>query len=228
MGLRIYNKNKILTIDNHYRGVALRRIINAKDLPGADSITCYTDPVNSWQLGVFKAKTISITGDEFRTFAIGPLDKLNKQKIQIVKKENGTMCIVYQNDADLEGVKLYTYGYNFPYKSGKCGLRVYNGKEQLTFDSNQKQMLIESSVVGYVNTQSCFLRDNNLGKKAVSICADINILGVDGKPFAAQIQYYLYIAAGGTSLLAAWPSGLTASAIRNVNVVHMIVDTNYL
>lgn len=170
----------------------------------------------------------SIPGDEFRTFAIGSLDKLTERKIQIVKKENSAMCIAYQNDSDLEGVKLYTYGYNLPLKSGKCGLRVYNSNGQLTFDSNQKQMLVEASTVGYSNSQSCFLRDRNLEQKAVTICADINVLGTSGKSFATQIQYYLYIAAGTTYLLAAWPGGLTSSAIRNAGIAHMIVDTNYL
>ena len=226
-GLRIYNKNKILTIDNNYSGVALRRVIKASDLPVAKDLLCYIDPWSGFSTGSLKARTISTLGDEFRSFAIGPPDVLDKQKIQIVKTESGELFLAYQNETDIENTKLYTYGYNYPYKTGKNGLRVYNDKNQLTFDSNQKQMLIEGSSVskgGYC----CYHSNPGFSKLAITMSVDINMLGATGKPFVTQIQYYVVADVLATYLYAAWMGGLTASGARNVTIAHMLVDVgNY-
>lgn len=37
-GLKVYNKDKILTIDNTYRAIALKRIIDAKELPTREDV----------------------------------------------------------------------------------------------------------------------------------------------------------------------------------------------
>lgn len=227
-GLRIYNKNKILTIDNNYSGVALRRVIKASDLPTAKDIVCYNDPLNSFGYGTLKARTISTFGDEFKAFAIGPLNALVEYKIQIVKTVSGELFLAYQNESDIENIKLYTYGYNYPYKTGKNGLRVYNDKNQLTFDSNQKQMLIEAGSVNKRLGYNCCVYNNiHLDKLAITMSVDINMLGTTGKPFATQVQYYVYADSSNSFLYAAWVGGLTASSVRNAAVAHMIVNTEY-
>lgn len=225
-GLRIYNKNKILTIDNNYSGVALRRVIKASDLPVAKDLLCYIDPWSGFSTGSLKARTISTLGDEFKSFAIGPPDVLDKQKIQIVKTESGELFLAYQNETDIENIKLYTYGYNYPYKTGKNGLRVYNDKNQLTFDSNQRQMLIEASSVNtrYSNNHCNYPTNTMYSDLAITMSVDINMLGATGKPFVTQVQYYVIASGLGTYLGAAWMPGLTVSGARGVSIAHMLVN----
>lgn len=227
-GLKVYNKDEILTIDNTYRGIALKRIIDAKELPTRQDVFCFINPYDSFQTGNLKARTITTGPDEFRMFAIGPVSKLNEKSIQII----GTgkeLLLAYKSEANIEGIAIYTYGYYTPKQSGNCGLQVYNGGGDLVFDSNQAPLLLYASTIGNYNNSTELLSPDYDGKmKAIMISPDIEVLGATGEPFADFIQLYVNIDPGGyVYLKAVWPSGLTASAVRGANIAHMLVDTRH-
>ena len=227
-GLKVYNKDEILTIDNTYRGIALKRIIDAKELPTRQDVFCFINPYDSFQTGNLKARTITTGPDEFRMFAIGPVSKLNEKSIQII----GTgkeLLLAYKSEANIEGIAIYTYGYYTPKQSGNCGLQVYNGGGDLVFDSNQAPLLLSASTIGDYNNGAELLGADVDGKMtAIMISPDIEVLGATGEPFADFIQLYVNIELNGyVYLKAVWPSGLTASAVRGANIAHMLVDTRH-
>lgn len=226
-GLKIYNKDKILTIDSTYRGIALKRIIDAKELPKRQDVLCFINPYESFKTGNLKARTINIGLDEFRMFAIGPVDKLLNNNIQIIRTGK-ELLLAYKSEADIEGIAIYTYGYYTPKQSGNCGLQVYNGDGDLVFDSNQAPLLLNASTIGnYDNSTELLGTDYDEKTKAIMICTDIEVLGATGEPFAKFIQFYVHMEIYRLYLKAAWPGGLTASAVRGASIAHMLVDTSH-
>ena len=226
-GLKIYNRDKILTIDNTYRGIALKRIIDAKELPRREDVFCFINPYESFQTGNLKARTITTGPDEFRMFAIGPVSKLLEKNIQIIRigKE---LLLAYKSEADIEGVAIYTYGYYTPKQSGNCGLQVYNGGGDLVFDSNQAPLLLYTSSTvnsGFGGNNTEPLGDGETN--AIMISPDIEVLGATGEPFADFIQFYINMDLRRLYLKAAYPSSLTASAVRGISIAHMLVDTSH-
>lgn len=226
-GLKVYNKDKILTIDNTYRGIALKRIIDAKELPTREDVFCFINPYESFQTGNLKARTITTGPDEFRMFAIGPVAKLLDNNIQIIRTGK-ELLLAYKSEADIEGIAIYTYGYYTPKQSGNCGLQVYNGGGDLVFDSNQAPLLLYASTIGHYDNSTELLGADYDGKtKAIMISPDIEVLGATGEPFADFIQFYVHMESDRLYLGAAYPGGLTASAVRGISISHMLVDTRY-
>lgn len=230
-GLKVYNENKVLTIDNTYRGIALKRIIKATDLPTRGEVLCFINPYEGFTTGNLKARAILTVADEFRMVAIGPVGKLHEKNIQIIKR-NEELLLAYQDEADIEGISIYTYGYYTPIQSGDCGLQVYNGDGELVFDSNQAPLLLHASTVVskswyYDNGTDITDQDFDAINKAIMISPDVDVLGADGKPFASFIQFYVRFGSRHVDLYAAWPSGLTASSVRGARITHMLADTKY-
>lgn len=224
-GLKIYNQDKILTIDDTYRGIAFKRIIDAKELPTRQDVFCFINPYESFQTGNLKARTITIGPDEFRMFAIGPVSKLQEKSVQIIRTGK-ELLLAYKSEANIEGIAIYTYGYYTPKQSGNCGLQVYNGGGDLVFDSNQAPLLLHASTIGKYNNNTEPLGDGETN--AIMISPDIEVLGATGEPFADFMQFYVNIEPWGSLYLkAVWPSGLTASAVRGANIAHMLVDTSH-
>lgn len=231
-GLKVYNQNKVLTIDNTYRGIALKRIIKATDLQAREDVLCFINPSEGFATGNLKTRAVSTVADEFRMVAIGPVDKLYLGNIQIIKK-NKELLLAYRDEADIEGISVYTYGYYTPKQSDDCGLQVYNSDGKLVFDSNQAPLLLHASTISedsYDNGANITDRDYNATTKAIMISPDVEVLGANGKPFADFIQFYVrygYAPGRRTYLYAAWPSSLNASSVRNASITHMLVDTKY-
>lgn len=228
-GLKVYNQNKVLTIDDTYRGIALKRIINAADLPARKDVFCFIYPYESFETGNLKARVITTEPDEFRMFAIGPVDRVYKKKIQIIRSGK-ELLLAYQSEADIEGISIYTYGYYTPKQSGDCGLQVYNSNGALVFDSNQAPLLLHgSATTSWHHDNSTQITDDDFNgeTKAIMISPDIEVLGTTGEPFADFIQFYVRFDSKFVFLYAAWPSGLTASSVRNASITHMLVDTKY-
>lgn len=229
-GLKVYNRNKVLTIDNTYRGIALKRIVDAINLPTRKDVFCFINPYESFQTGNLKARAITTEPDEFRMFAIGPVGKLHERNIQIIKK-NKELLLAYQDESDIEDISVYTYGYYTPIQSSDCGLQVYNSDGKLVFDSNQAPLLLHASTIDserwYDNGTNITDTDYNAITKAIMISPDIEVLGTDGKPFVDFIQFYVCCGSYHVGLAAAWPDGLTASAVRGASITHMLVDTKY-
>lgn len=226
-GLKIYNQDKILTIDDTYRGIALKRIIDAKELPTREDVFCFINPYESFQTGNLKARTITTGPDEFRMFAIGPVVKLLGNNIQIIRTGK-ELLLAYKSEADIEGIAIYTYGYYTPKQSGNCGLQVYNGDGDLVFDSNQAPLLLHASTIGnYDNSTELLGADYDGKTKAIMISPDIEVLGATGEPFADFIQFYVHMESDRLYLGAAYPGGLTASAVRGISISHMLVDTSH-
>lgn len=232
-GLKVYNKDKILTIDNTYRAIALKRIIDAKELPTRQDVFCFVNPYESFQTGNLKARTINTGSDEFRMFAIGPVGKLQEKGIQIIKTGK-ELLLAYKSEVDIEGIAIYTYGYYTPKQYGNCGLQVYNSDGDLVFDSNQAPLLLHASTIedsGYYDngTDLTGISSFDAEMAAIMISPDIEVLGATGEPFADFIQFYVYInnITQRLYLAAAYPSGLTASAVKRISIIHMLVDTRY-
>lgn len=232
-GLKVYNQDKILTIDSTYRGIALKRIIDAKELPKRQDVFCFINPYESFQTGNLKARTINTGSDEFRMFAIGPVGKLQEKAIQIIKAGK-ELLLAYKSEADIEGIAIYTYGYYTPKQYGNCGLQVYNGDGDLVFDSNQAPLLLHASTIEdsghYDNgTDLTGISSFDAEMAAIMISPDIEVLGATGEPFADFIQFYVRIVFSRARLYlgAAWPGGLTASAVRGASITHMLVDTSH-
>lgn len=229
-GLKVYNKDKILTIDNTYRAIALKRIIDAKELPTREDVFCFINPDESFQTGNLKARTINTGSDEFRMFAIGPVGKLQEKAIQIIRAGK-ELLLAYKSEADIEGIAIYTYGYYTPKQYGNCGLQVYNGDGDLVFDSNQAPLLLHASIIedsGYYDNGTDLTGIGFDGEMAaIMISPDIEVLGATGEPFANFIQFYVRINFQRLYLGAAWPGELTASAVRGASIAHMLVDTSH-
>lgn len=229
-GLKVYNRNKVLTIDNTYRGIALKRIVDATDLPTRKDVFCFINPYESFQTGNLKARAITTEPDEFRMFAIGPVGKIHEKNIQIIRSGK-ELLLAYKSEADIEGVTIYTYGYYTPKQSGDCGLQVYNSDGDLVFDSNQAPLLLHASTIrdsAYYDNGTQMTDTDYYGKtKAIMISPDIDVLGTTGEPFADFIQFYVRLGSYHVDLYAAWPGGLTSSAVRGARITHMLVDTKY-
>lgn len=229
-GLKVYNQNKVLTIDDTYRGIALKRIIKATDLQTREDVLCFIKPYEGFTTGNLKTRAVSTVADEFRMVAIGPVDKLDERNIQIIKK-NKELLLAYRDEADIEGISIYTYGYYTPKQSSNCGLQVYNSDGKLVFDSNQVPLLLHASTISenyYDNSTYITDTDYDATTKAIMISPDVEVLGINGEPFDTFMQFYVHRGnQRSVRLYAAWPSGLTASSVRNASITHMLVDTKY-
>ena len=140
--------------------------------------------------------------------------------------------MAYKSEADIEGVAIYTYGYYTPKQYGNCGLQVYNGDGDLVFDSNQAPLLLNASTIEdswyYDNgTDLTGISSFDAEMAAIMISPDIEVLGATGEPFANFIQFYVRINFQRLYLGAAWPGGLTASAVRGASIAHMLVATSH-
>lgn len=238
-GITINDNKNFIVIDDNYRNLVFKKIVNIKSLKldtekyyirdfsnwnGAPAKKCVADgyDLKSGIPGNSMAKAITINSNSF--VGIGPLSEILKHNIQIhmTKGVDGKVVVLIPQNATDVNLFAYYFDWNVEQDATeKSGLKIYDKNGNLVYENTNKYLQIIANGTAHNSIPLKISKDFQLSKVGVLFSSLMSFEVAQNHP-EYMVKYYKYADEKDNfhrlSSYHWYSSELTASAVANLNI----------